>query len=271
MKYELIVSDLDGTALKSDKTASERTREAIRAYQNAGGIFIISTGRMFESAIQVIDRLGLDELNAPICAMDGGIIRESKTRKIIDINVMPYLQVADFAKECERIGVYFQVYGKDKLYVSELNEINRKYCAITKVTPNVVGRLSDYVLSSKLECVKVLISSPKADEYLPRFIGKYDGIQFFLSDKEYLDGASINAGKGNALKRIAKLFGIDIAKTVAIGDSMNDVSMITEAGLGVAVNNADERLKKVAKLIAPSNDDDGLAYLIEKAMYNNLP
>ena len=270
MKYKLIVSDLDGTALRSDKTSSERTRQAIRDYRAAGGTFIISTGRMFESMLKVAPELGLDTLNVPICAMDGGIIKESRTGKLIEINTMPYEQAAAFAKECEEIGVYFQVYTEDKLFVKEENDINRTYCAITKVQMHPVGCLSEYILKNRLQCVKVLISSDKAESYLDRFVGRFDGIQFFLSDVEYLDGASVKAGKGNALKRIAQLFDVDMSETIAIGDSMNDVSMVSMASLGVAMGNADARLKKVAKMIAPSNNDDGLAYIIEKAIKDEL-
>ena len=61
-----------------------------------------------------------------------------------------------------------------------------------------------------------------------------------------------------------------MSETIAIGDSMNDVSMVSMASLGVAMGNADVRLKKVAKMIAPSNNDDGLAYIIEKAIKDEL-
>ncbi|MBE5730887.1 MAG: HAD family phosphatase [Clostridiales bacterium] len=270
MKYKLIVSDLDGTALNSHRAVSPRTVKAIADYRKAGGTFILSTGRMYESVIQVVDSFGLGELNVPICAMDGGIIRESKTGKIIELNTLPYEKAAAFAAECERRGSYFQVYSVDKLYVAEENEINREYCAHTKVKMNVVGCLSKYISDNKLQCVKVLVASKTADAELEYFKDRIEGVQFFLSDVEYLDGASVKAGKGNALRTVAKHYGISLDNTIAIGDSMNDVSMVSIAGLGVAMGNADERLKRVAKMIAPSCDEDGLAVIIEKAIRDEL-
>ena len=271
MKYKLIVSDLDGTALKSDRTASDRTVKAIRDYQAAGGTFIICTGRMFESVLRVAPLLGLDKLNVPICAMDGGIIKESMTHKVIMLNTMPYRQTAAFASQCEELGCYFQIYSEDKLFVCEENDVNREYCSLTKVKMNVVGKLSDYILANKLKCVKVLIADQNADSFLEHFVGKYDQIQFFMSSPTYLDGASVDAGKGNALKCVAELFGIDLSETIAIGDSMNDISMVKEAALGVAVANAEDRLMRVADYVAPSNDEDGLAFIIEKAIADQLP
>ncbi len=270
MKYKLIVSDLDGTALKDDRTASEATIEAIKEYRAAGGTFIISTGRMFESIVNNAHLLGLDKLNIPICALDGGLIKESQTGKVIAVHTMPYEQTAAFAEECEKIGCYFQVYTQDKLFVAEENEINRHYCEVSKIKMNVVGKLSKYIYDNKLGCVKVLVADKNADSYLEHFKGKYSGIQFFLSWSSYLDGAAIDAGKGNALLHLAGSLGIDRSRTVAIGDSMNDISMIKAAALGVAVANADDRLKAHADMIVPSNNDDGLAYLIRKAINDEL-
>lgn len=270
MKYRLIFSDLDGTALKDDRTASEKTIRAIEDYQKAGGTFIISTGRMYESVVNNAHLLGLDKINIPICAMDGGIIKESKTGKLIALHTMPYEQVAAFAAECEKLGCYFQIYTEDKLFVEKENDINRHYCEVSKIKMHVVGKLSDYILKNKLACVKVLVADKGANNYLEYFKDKYDGIQFFLSWSEYLDGASYEAGKGNALIDLSRHLGIDISQTIAIGDSMNDISMIKAAALGVAVFNADDRLKAHARLIVPSNNDDGLAYLIRKAINDEL-
>ncbi len=270
MKYKLIVSDLDGTALRDDRTASKATIEAIKEYRNAGGTFIISTGRMYESIINNAYLLGLDEINIPISALDGGIIKESKSGKLIALHTMPYEQTAAFALECERLGCYFQVYTMDKLYVEKENEINRHYCSVSKIKMNVVGKLSEFILKNKLQCVKVLVADKKANTYLDYFKDKYDGIQFFLSWSSYLDGASLEAGKGNALLHLADYLGINRSDTVAIGDSMNDISMIKAAALGVAVQNADDRLKRYAQLVVPSNNDDGLAYLIHKALLDEL-
>lgn len=268
MKYKLVFCDFDGTLLRSDRTASKETIEAIKEYRSKGGIFIISTGRMFESIIGSLRLIGLDGVNMPVSAMDGGIIKESITQKTIALHTMPYGQVSDFARECENMGLYFQVYTKDSLIVAEENEINRNYCAITKVVMNKVGILSKFIEHNKLECVKVLIADKNVEKYLKYFDGKYKDIQFFLSAKEYLDGASVFAGKGNALKALASELNIDLEDTMAIGDSMNDISMVETAGVGIAMGNADERLKKIASFIAPSNDDDGVAKIIRKITYD---
>lgn len=270
MKYKLIVSDLDGTVLRTDRTASERTIEAIKAYRKAGGNFIISTGRMFESIVNNAHILGLNGINIPISAMDGGVIKESMTGKLIALNTMPYEQTLAFAKECERLGCYFQIYSEDTLYVAEENEFNRGYCEISKIGMKPVGKLSDFIEANELRCVKVLIADKKVEEYLDYFSGRYSEIQFFLSHKAFLDGASVKAGKGNALRTLAAHLNVDMSSTIALGDSMNDISMIQEAALGVAVANADERLKRVANYIAPSNDDDGVAYIIEKAIRDEI-
>lgn len=270
MKYKLIFSDFDGTALRSDRTVSAKTVQAVKDYRAAGGTFIISTGRMYESVLKCADMFGLTDINMPISAMDGGIIKESLSGKVIALNTMPYEQTADFAYECDKLGCYCQVYTQDKLYVERENDINRDYCNITKIKMHPVGKLGDYILKNKLACVKVLIAADNADSYLDYFRDKYSDIQFFLSFTRFLDGASKKAGKGNALKLLAEYLGVDKSATVAIGDSMNDISMLESAALGVAVANADDRLKKSADIIAPSCDEDGVADIIYRALRDEL-
>ena len=157
MKYKLFVSDFDGTALKSDRTISPRLIKAIDEYRRAGGVFVISTGRMFESIVNHAHLLGLDGVNMPVSAQDGGVIKESITKK--EIAVTPILKddVLAFSLECERIGAYFQIYSSDTLFVAEENDFNLRYCAVSRIGKKVVGRLSDFIKRTPIDFVKVLM------------------------------------------------------------------------------------------------------------------
>ncbi len=269
MKYKIIASDFDGTLLRSDRTVSRRTVEAIARYRKEGGLFTVSTGRMFDSIRRSLDELGMQDVNVPIIAMDGGIIRESVSGKVLASYPMPKAEVVDFCERCEKIGCYFHIYT-DKLYVAKANDINRDYCAVTKIHMNEVGKLSRFVRENELQVLKVLIADDNAEQLLDVFKDRYEGIQFFMSWSTYLDGASVFAGKGNGVRKFAEMHGIDIKDVIAIGDSMNDISMVSEAGLGVAMKNADDRLKKYADMIAPTNDEDGVAEIIERAIRDEL-
>lgn len=269
MKYKLLVSDFDGTALRSDRTVSKKLIDAIKAYRNAGGTFVISSGRMFESIVNHAHLLGLGDVNMPICSQDGSVIKESLSGKQIAVTAMPRSDVLAFVLECERLKLYCQIYSVDTLFVAEENEFNLKYCEVSKIGKKVVGKLSDFVRNSELGFVKVLLHGD-AEGGLKYFQGRYEGIKFFLSSATFLDGASVNAGKGNGLRRLCEHLSIDLSESIAVGDSMNDISMVEVAGLGAAVDNADIRLKAKAKLIVPSNDDDGVAYLLQKAIRDEI-
>ncbi len=110
MKYKIIASDFDGTLLRSDRTVSRRTVEAIARYRKEGGLFTVSTGRMFDSIRRSLDELGMQDVNVPIIAMDGGIIRESVSGKVLASYPMPKAEVVDFCERCEKIGCYFHIY-----------------------------------------------------------------------------------------------------------------------------------------------------------------
>ncbi len=268
MKYRLFVSDFDGTALRSDRTVSPLLARAIKDYESAGGTFVISSGRMFESIVAHACLLGLDDADMPICAQDGGVIK-TLSGKEIAITTMPKSDVLDFALECERSGLYFQVYSKDTLFVEKANEFNLGYCNVSKIGMREVGKLSDFIAFSDEQFVKVLHHGD-AEWALEHFKDRYEGIRFFLSSATFLDGASVNAGKGNALIKLCAYLNLGIENTVAIGDSMNDISMVEAACVGAAVANADDRLKAKAKLIVPSNDDDGVAKLLYMAINDEI-
>lgn len=268
MKYKLFVSDFDGTALRSDRTVSDELIKAISEYSKAGGTFVISSGRMYESIVNHAHLLGLSDANMPICAQDGGVIKTLSGAEIA-ITAMPKADVLAFALDCERLGLYYQIYSKDTLFVEKENEFNLKYCHVSKIGMRSVGKLSDFIASSKEEFVKVLHHGD-AEGGLKYFNGRYEGIRFFLSSATFLDGASINAGKGNALLKLCAHLGLDIADAIAIGDSMNDISMVEAAGLGAAVKNADDRLKAKADIVVPSNDEDGVAQLIYRAINDEI-
>ena len=86
----------------------------------------------------------------------------------------------------------------------------------------------------------------------------------------FLEVTSHDAGKGNALEYLAHYFSIPISQTVAVGDHLNDLSMVLRAGLGCAVDNAIPELKERADLVLPSVFDDGVAVLIERVLADEI-
>ena len=114
---------------------------------------------------------------------------------------------------------------------------------------------------------KVLLVGPH-EKLLPakeELEGMYsDVLDLFFSMDFFLEVVPKNVGKDSSLDELLKIIGIQREELVACGDGMNDISMIKYAGLGVAMENAYPEVKEAADVIAPSNDDNGVAYVLEK-------
>ena len=119
----------------------------------------------------------------------------------------------------------------------------------------------------------VVINSPKTPEELAQFAQAYservNDAVLVSSEANYLEILPAGVSKGNALKYLAEYLRIPLREIIAVGDNLNDVEMLSEAGLGVAMGNAHPELKKVADHVTDSNDNDGVAKLIEHYLLAN--
>lgn len=267
MKYDLIFSDFDGTLLRDDFTVGQKSADAIKEYIARGGNFVVCTGRMSSSIDPWIEYLGLGGQRIAVAGYQGTSISD------IEGNLLycDYIDSETVRKVLligERLGVYTHFYDDKWVYVKEENDINREYARITGAPVKVVGRLVDYLdANPKLCVIKVMVVVDESDA--DRVYGEYakatlSGVQFYFSSANFLEFVSNRGGKGSGLKKVAELLGIPMEKTIAIGDNMNDISMIEAAGLGVAVANARPETKAAADYVTVGNNDDPIAEVIEK-------
>ncbi len=267
MKYKLVVSDFDGTLAFKNGTVSDENVRAIKAYTAAGGKFTIATGRMYPSIVRFLKKLGLDG-DYPIASYDGSIVTKADTGKRMAVRPMSRLTVLKIVEYCEKRGIHCQFYTQDYVYTAEYNELIRLYAEYSGVTDCVktVGKLSDYLDKNKdLELIKTLIISDENKiDAIEKDINLYmDGESVFVKSASRLTECVDNlSGKGNYVSWIADYYGIPVSEIAAIGDSMNDASMLKTAGLGVAMADGDERLKKIAGYITDECGKNGFAAFV---------
>ena len=267
MKYELIFCDFDGTLLRNDLTVGEKSVKAIKDYISRGGNFVICTGRMSRSMDGWLDYLGIRNQRIAVAGFQGTHIADT-SGKLLYCDYIDPDSVYKIMELGKRLGVYTHFYDPDWVYVEEENDINREYRRITSVPLKVVGDLCSYIKSHPdLKVVKAMAVAPedKLDEVRAQY-EKLDlkGVQFQYSSDNFIDFVSESGGKGEGLKKVAALLDIPIEKTIAVGDHQNDVSMLKAAGLGIAVANAREEVKKAADYVTVSNDEDAVAEIINK-------
>ena len=267
MKYDLILSDFDGTLLKTDLTVDESTADAIRGYVERGGKFVVCTGRMARSMDGWLKYLGIDGERIAVAGFQGSLITDTKGNVLYECTVS-HESADKILAFAEKRGLYAHFYDRDYVYIEKENEINLEYSRITSVPLKAVGNLREYLKAHpELSVMKTMIVvNPKDAERIYAECGKADfgEIDYYMSSDSYLEFASKEGGKGTGLKKIAELYGVPIERTIAIGDSQNDISMLKAAGLGVAVGNARRDVKAAADYITVTNDEGAVRAVIEK-------
>lgn len=266
MNYDLIVSDFDGTLAGKDRIVSKENKDAILRYIAAGGYFTIASGRSYDSVRNIICDLGLGNCDLKLICLNGSVIKDHPSGKLLKNYTIDREELLATARMCEEKGFYYHIYDADSLYVAEENDINKTYRDFTGTPYKTVGVLSDYIVKHNVEVAKLLIVTDKEKtlSLIDELNATVEKSVFFSSNPIFVEMCNKDAGKGNALKFLAALKGLDISRTIAVGDQYNDIPMIEAAGFAVAVGNAVNALKEKADYIAPPCTESAIADVIDK-------
>ena len=255
----LIVTDVDGTLLRAEQGISAQNLEAIKRFTEKGGHFTVSTGRAIDVAMELLKDI---PINVPSIHINGGYFYDWKEHKIVEPNYISAFAKYSVKKiagkfdccDCHFAGKYsvnLLTSGKYlKKYIPEkefhyfsgsFDDIPKEvYKFIVCCDPENMAEVRKYAESVCGRDIKVIQSSP-----------------FFL---EILPAAN---SKGTSLCRLCEMIGIPKENSVAAGDYENDIDMIEAAGIGAAVENAQQGLIDKADIILPSCEENAIAHLIE--------
>ena len=264
----ILALSLDDTLLRSDLSISQRTRQAIKQTEQLGVTVVLASGRIPEAMEQSSRLLGLNKRPGYLVSNNGALIEESNSGSIIHeapLESNLALKICDLA---DAEGFTMQLYQDDVMYISRQCEYSNYDQRVTGIRQVVVENFRAMV---KEGCYKLTIpGEPAILGHVETIVKTYLGenITIFSSRPYSLEIMSKGTNKGTALAKIAKAINVSAEEVLAIGDSMNDEAMIRWAGIGVAMANADERIKSIANFVTDNNnDDDGVAEVIEKYFF----
>lgn len=269
MSYKLIAIDMDGTLLNSKGSISDRTRQAIHDASKKGVYIVLATGRILKSAINHSLEL---RLNRPIISSNGALIVDEK-KNIIYEKPMKLEAVEEIVKICQNEDVYYHFYDEDSfysyVYIEDImNFYNTRDSKDTEmeIKFNIFNSIDEVTKGKDINVYKFLFLDEDRNKLdrLRLKLGHIEDISFCSSWGNNLEVMDKDVSKGNSLKYLCNLLNIPSEQVIAIGDNENDISMINYAGLGVAMENGVDKVKSVADLIAPTNDEDGVAKIIER-------
>ena len=291
--YNLVAIDLDGTMLNQYGIITEKTKKAISKAQEKGVEVMIASGR----AITSVKRFSKEiNSNKYFISGNGAITYDIKNNKILYENILSKTKALKIIKICEENSIYYNVYTENGIIAKNLSYNTLYYYKDNLTKPdenrthiNIVENVYDYFEQREEKILKIMICDEhktvfnsivrKLKElseievlevsHMSRKIIK-QGTDEIALEYFYTEVSAKDVDKWNALEEIIGLMNISKEEVVTIGDNANDLKMITNAGLGVAMGESAPYVKQSADIIAPTNDEDGVAIILNKIFDLNL-
>ena len=261
-KNVIIMSDLDGTLLTDDKKILPEDMEAVNRFRDGGGIFTLATGRGYSMAQPVAERRGLD---VPAVIFNGSAVYDFSQNKFLwhsALNENAKKITKELIKAFPDIAI--EVLCEEKVYVPSMNQIERNHLALEKVQP-IICDVDDINEDSWL---KILIAYPpeviqNVIDYVNARPDYLKSAHWVRSEIHYYEMLPEGVNKGSGFKQLLRIMGREDAFTVGIGDFNNDIELIQQAKLGVAVGSAQPEVKNAADLVVCDNNSGAIAEVVE--------
>lgn len=258
----LIALDLDGTLLDSGLKLSDRNAEAVRKAVERGAQVVLATTRWYLLAKRTADRLGIE---TPIIANNGAIVvRQEDGSELLHLRLDREVALAVTALADQNGWDTFTTIDHSTFMRPRPGIIPEKLPAGLRVSENHAREVESGEPTSVL-----VYGNDAVPAICDRFLDKYGDRAAFSINRppntpHYVVLTHPDADKGRALAAVCADLGVPPAEALAMGDSESDLSMLRLAGLGIAMRNSPDEVQKAALHVAPSNDDDGVAWAIER-------
>ena len=256
----MVVTDIDGTIYTPQTGIKQNTKECLKDLCNKGVIVAIATGRTYGSAKSVADNIGI---KCPLICYQGGLIN-SYEGEILNVKYLNPDIANEIIDDFRKREIHLNVYVEDKLYVENDDDYIKDYIGDKGIDYFKVQSFNELDFSKLNKLLAIRYDSQFIDNLIEELRKKYPSIYTVKSHDYFCEIANKEATKGNAIKFLANKYGIKTEEVLAIGDQNNDIDMIKTAGIGIAMGNGTEQIKKEADFITDSVDNDGFIKAIKK-------
>lgn len=269
-KIRVLALDLDGTLTNDEKKVTPRTRAALEAAVAQGVMIVLASGRPTAGVMPLAKDLELDKQGGCILSYNGGTIVDCKNGETLYRRELDAVFVPELCAFAAQQGVTIITYNRDGV-VSEHpdDEWALRECFTTKLPMIGVEDLAAYV---DYPICKMLITLDPArrDEVCAAGRRQFEGrLDLYPSSPFFIEAVPLGVAKDVSLAALLERMGLGRENLMAIGDGLNDRSMLAFAGVGVAMQNAEQPVKDVAVYVtAADNNHDGVAEAVEKFILN---
>lgn len=256
VKYRAVALDLDGTLLDSQGHISEKNKNKLTALSASGIVLILATGRYYVQTTNILDQLNYSGI---LISTDGAVTIDVNQRKVLNDYSFKVHDVEETIRLCREREIHVAVNTAFQYYVESISDFHQehyqKYSTKYEIIPNL--------LEIKEPILKFVVSDH-------RFVNGWQHVEYGehlrkRADAEhYKEIVHQHTLKTNALRDVLIQYQIQPEELIAIGDYYNDIDMLEFAGMGIAMGNSPDEVKRIANDVTLTNDEDGVCYALEK-------
>lgn len=267
--YKIIALDMDGTLLNGEKKITDRTKAALNAAREKGVKVVLSSGRPVEGIERYLEELELIDDNEFVLSYNGCLVQKIKSKDIICERGLKGSDLHYAYAISKELGVNIHAFSPERgLITPKVSKYTEVEATINGIDINIcdfdeVGADEDIIKIMYIDEPEIL---DKALEKLPKEVSE----KYYIAKSTpfFFEIINKDGNKGVGLKALADYLNVSREEVIAVGDAGNDHSMIEYAGLGVAMGNATEDTKELADYITATNEEDGVAKVVEKFILN---
>ncbi len=270
MEKKLLVLDIDGTLVNNEKKITPKTKEALFSAMEAGHSVMIASGRPTPGVQRYVEELELKRFGGYTLTYNGARVQECRSGRVIyekrlSNKYLPFLY--SYAKQYD-LGIitYENDLSKDPQVLSG-RRLDDWILWEAKINGLTVGEREDFLDYVNYDVYKVLMTAePETSEGHMKELQKLLGpsANVMRSEAFFIEITARGIDKAGTLERVIGPVGVSQSNTICCGDAFNDISMVQYAGVGVAMGNAKPEVKEVADYITASNEEDGIAEVVER-------
>lgn len=269
MRYKLLALDIDGTILNSHSELSDRTKGAILQAKQQGVNVLLATGRRLANTLALANSLDLTEF---LVVHNGAVIYQFGPQVIRQQGIEQGVaqEIVDKLKGFALNYIVYTGESAGERVVAPLGRWTEPENLLSYYLGEDVEFLKELTLESSPVRISIIDEKQKVDPFYEELLRDHHGKMnalYFGSERDIWRGIEVipaDCHKGSGVFYVANRLGIRLEEVIAIGDNVNDLEMIDGVGLGIAMENGAKLLKEKARRIAPSNDADGVAAMIEE-------
>ncbi|WP_151736093.1 Cof-type HAD-IIB family hydrolase [Paenibacillus tengchongensis] len=256
MKYKLIALDVDGTLLDDDHRLSAENKEAIAEVTRQGGQIVLCTGRSPQNSLPFMEELGL---SGYVLGHNGAATVRVEDRKVLHQYAMDARGLDPYIDYCRERSIHFDINTAFDMYVDNVENLTKEALYMYEHFRIMPASLPAWEEFREPVVKFTVFTKPEIlDEAQREWATWTQQYNVLRSGEFFIDFMHPEASKGNALKQLAAKLGIVREEVLAIGNYYNDISMLTYAGLGVAMDNSPLEVKAAAGAVTGTNNEHGV-------------